>query len=1209
MKLKFYIFILHIFFFKNIQIKCENDITKVNEDNIKQEQKEILLKDGYIQEVSITSQNPKNISVNFGEKKINKLLIHIFSINCQIHVIANLSNIVNKIDNYDNNAYLVKIDQSPIRIQNIQIQLSLNQNNDDSNKTCPIIINSMHISNKGYNLTIEENNPTIFLFNNTVQNINLKYELQNNSNEFNDDSYVVFSFIFNEKALFEINIEEDIEFNQIRNISNSHNIFLTKKSFVGNIPYYLNINIRRIGEDNSPVLLTFRAISNKQIIPLILQKNYLNQGFITSNIKNQYYYMEIMKGEEGEIMLHDKRQNGELIGRICNKKNKKGCNIKDYNLFIENDNKKLQYKEHFRKLEFSYKDTQECDEGCYLLISYNHEMFPKINNTIIGFEFTLLARIWNKEDWSQTNIVNIPNNEYIFGYFEKNLINQHYYSILVHNETELIVEIKGQNFNFFYGEGLRKLNTYNELLDSLNELEIENEMEMKIIPYQRNGDKYLSFAIRPKNFFEDVGSFYYFRFFQTENISHLIMPIDSNIENNCKQLNSINYANLFCIYLLKNDYNEFYLNFSIAHSSIFHNHLSLQYIYKSPKKKSLDFKEETSFDFSIEDKEGSIEQNAINNIDDIDLNYILLIFYLPYQKSESYLSFFNDNNKDIYPQIYSNQIYKINSKSSFVFSSLVNYYLNLKWINGIGDIQKFKSIDFTIDKNDKGKIYSTLIPNNEELKITFNNVNELFLNLGLKYTIKNDVVRKIKDGEIYYEMIQDTYFPIYFYYKLDSENAQYDINFRIINYNNSFTKYSIDGMFCDEKTIKRVEKSEYISFQVDLEAQYDSCLDIGLLEIPENKIEENDEYLLIKINQLNETLNANVLIQTLSLAKYLDFFYTFFPINQYILGSTYNNNEDSISEYILIDILHENNTQEKMVVEFSTNNPGIELYFDNEDAYEKICSEGIEKYLVTNLNDENFFRIKYNDEKAIKDLSNSKYLIRYYYLTDRFINVNYNFSKKYLIEDKIVLNKTFTSILFQFENLKIYYNNINNKKEINDTIDYIIYLNLFLKENIKESLNSTALISTKPVANEVVTSSNKEQNFSVNMTINKTKVSNFNYIMQIKFYLSNSKVNDEMLAYSIEMNLSKALKSQEKNKPDDDNDNDKALITILAPIMSVLGILFIFIVIYIYKMKKKNKELKDKVLSISFAEGKSDNILTADNMHSKKDEEYESTFI
>ena len=282
--------------------------------------------------------------------------------------------------------------------------------------------------------------------------------------------------------------------------------------------------------------LTFRVVSNKDT-PLILQKKYLNQGFITSNINYQHYYMEIFNGEEGEIMLHDKRQNGKLIARICNKQNN-DCIINNNDIVYDNNNyiDYLEYREHIRKIKFNYNETKECDEGCYLLISYYHNTFDTINNTIIGFEFTLLTRIWDKEDWSKTNIVNIPNNEYIFGYFEQNLINQHYYSILLSNETELILEIKGINFKFFYGEGKRKLNTYNKKLDTTEELIIENEMEMTIISYIKNKNKYLSFAVRPKNFFEEIESFYYFRIFQTNNISQLIMPLDSNIENNCKKL-------------------------------------------------------------------------------------------------------------------------------------------------------------------------------------------------------------------------------------------------------------------------------------------------------------------------------------------------------------------------------------------------------------------------------------------------------------------------------------------------------------------------------------------------------------------------------------------------------------------------------------------------------------------------------------------------
>ena len=46
--------------------------------------------------------------------------------------------------------------------------------------------------------------------------------------------------------------------------------------------------------------------------PFYLQKNILNLGFMPINTFNHYYYMEIFKGEEGEIMLHNKIHNGYL---------------------------------------------------------------------------------------------------------------------------------------------------------------------------------------------------------------------------------------------------------------------------------------------------------------------------------------------------------------------------------------------------------------------------------------------------------------------------------------------------------------------------------------------------------------------------------------------------------------------------------------------------------------------------------------------------------------------------------------------------------------------------------------------------------------------------------------------------------------------------------------------------------------------------------
>ena len=169
-------------------------------------------------------------------------------------------------------------------------------------------------------------------------------------------------------------------------------------------------------------------------------------------------------------------------------------------------------------------------------------------------------------------------------------------------------------------------------------------------------------------------------------------------------------------------------------------------------------------------------------------------------------------------------------------------------------------------------------------------------------------------------------------------------------------------------------------------------------------------------------------------------------------------------------------------------------------------------------------------------------------------------------------------------------------------------MNLYLKENITELLNSTAFIYAKPIAQNFVSSSNKESNFLVNITINSTNVSNYNYIMQIIFDINYPLVNEEIISYSIEMNFTNILKNNETKKIDDDN-NEKTLSITLISVVSVFIIISIIVFIYISKIRKKNKTLIDTILSFSFANNKSDFILNDISMHSKKDEEYESVFI
>jgi len=187
-----------------------------------------------------------------------------------------------------------------------------------------------------------------------------------------------------------------------------------------------------------------------------LQRDYINKGFIDTAHTLLYYYMEVFE-EEGEIILNNKRQDGKIFGLI---KNKNGTNPYNINEYINDDqNKKgksLKFDNHAQTLSFNSEDTKNCKKGCYLFLTYYNQ---NENHTkpIIGYEYTLLVRIWDVDDY-RPQIINLPFNEYIFGTFEDNSFISHYYSFSIPQGTEeIIMQIESKFVEGFIGEGKKKL--------------------------------------------------------------------------------------------------------------------------------------------------------------------------------------------------------------------------------------------------------------------------------------------------------------------------------------------------------------------------------------------------------------------------------------------------------------------------------------------------------------------------------------------------------------------------------------------------------------------------------------------------------------------------------------------------------------------------------------------------------------------------------
>ena len=1111
----------------------------------------------------------------------NNLLVNFFSINCDIKIYINDIYNNEKINNNRNNdSFSIRINLD--EIENTKIKVLHLKNDNNPFRTCPLVINTIYEKNS--KLEFEGNEPTILFFDDYLKEIELSYNYTN-------DSFVTFSFIFNEIASFDI-IYSYGENKKIKSISNSNNIFLYDLPDIDK--KIINIKIKRIDISEHTVLLTLRVFTNNPT-PYILQKNYLNHGFITSNLQNQYYYIEIFKDEEGEIMLHDKRQNGKIIGKIC-KKDEINCKINDINSFPNNDDTYyLKYIGTIKKLKFEYESTKKCEKGCFLLITYDHEIDYEDNDKlIIGYEFTLLERVWNYEDWSKLQIINIPNNEFIFGYFEENLINHHYYSIFVSDETEkIMVQIKSNYIQGFYGEGKKRLNTY---LNNTKQLNIEEEMiDLEDVETFKN--KYMSFAFRPKDFFEKELSFYYFRVLQLKDNDILIIPLDSNVVNVFNPLIFIYYD---CYFLLKNDYNEFSLNYSIFSNQ--NKEYDIEYLTIS---------NETSITYDnlynlINDEDFIPLERSLKYLSKNNSNHIsFILFYFDFDylyNTKDILSTFYKNESIIYPHIYSSGIYLLGSIANFNLSMQSNFSLSLKWINGEGQINNLNTVNFELNKNFKGKPYSFSIENITNLICI--NKNEFILYLELIYITENNVIEKIKFDQPTSEIIKNKHFPIYYYFEYNINNPYLDINLKLLDFKNYLTNFTIEGMICKDDIINDLINGKYINFKSDYKGQYDLSTKNGLLQIyyDDDHGMNFDLYLLIKINSLESNHYSNVLVEILCLEKSSDENNNpVIPINQFITGSFNiigNKDQTNIDNLFYTIMLDEDKDNDTIIIEFGKNYDGIDLNINGLEL-KRENTNGFNKYIIKDYSRTILLNIKLIKNKNV-NLLNPNYMLRYYYNNTKYIDNEFVFNK-IKEKDKITIKDNKAYIFFEF--------NFENKKNIsNNNVNYKIYSSIFLDENLTEILSTSAMTSSKPLSQSFALVNNNDNNiFNINFTFNMPDTNNTKYIIQIKVDIDDDDYYQKMgiLSYIIPIDL---FEYKEKDNVIEKNDNKEIILIIIGISVAIIIIISILFIIFYLKIKKKNKALQEKVLAVSFSNEQSEEIIN-NNKHSKKDEEYENRFI
>ena len=546
-----------------------------------------------------------------------------------------------------------------------------------------------------------------------------------------------------------------------------------------------------------------------------------------------------------------------------------------------------------------------------------------------------------------------------------------------------------------------------------------------------------------------------------------------------------------------------------------------------------------------------------------------------------------------------------------------NYVFNYQHINGFllnVNFSIWKNETFEGSRNFKGKPMAISINSGSKF-ITFSpsyyydDDNDYVYYIKLVYDMKNKGIEEIKSGEVISYLISGDHFPLYYYFKLKNNTyINVDINLRLNSYNETLLQndFDITGYILDEDTMKRKINGEYIQLKDPYEGYYSNAFKVGLLQINKElkeKSQNNNKYIMIEIKNKASIKIIDYLLVELSTKEYNNNKDSYFlPVNQYTLQTFDEVNYIFVRNENKYYLSSDDKRSDQVLIELSSAYDDITIKFDKKSNvnFTYDCFRGFKKYRVYNAtNDDVYFSVlnPYSRRKA-------NYMIRYYYTG---LGSEYEYDLD-LNPKKEIISKhdDYVNISISFKAIEI--KNQQKRVESND-IYFMIYGFLYLLDKTSdEQINTTSILyeqiplyedKTKYYYNPYNLEKDKWNLIFYNIPSEK----NFIYDLQLKVnvVLLNRIYNEEFLIYTTKIDLTDIKKKEQD------------YITLII-VLSVVGgaIILGLIIFFAYKfvdLCKSNENLRERMKSLAFSNDIQKNVLITDQSISKKDNDYESTFI
>lgn len=1185
-------------------------------------------------------------------KKLEKsnFITNFLSLNCQISIKRVFNNKETSIENINNFAQDILVRNEENREEydtgeyqyciKLEKMLSVTEYQENN---CMIYISSIEQNNNNEN---DYKKKQILVSEGSVNQIKMSKNL--NQIEYiyphlNKLGYVI--LFFNTEIDTKININIEINNKHLSEIKMSKSkYYIMQESIIrsdnycpinNNIPNQpCNIKIKLSLDEkfySDEPIIKFN-VKSKEVYPIYLSKLFLRQDIAISNYY-QYYYIEIGKKEEGEVIINFNRGNGKVFSRIIPKNENEEYGWMNKYILPDEESNELTYDLYIKTISYTSQMTSVCNNGCYLIIKVEATISEdniNLKDDNIVFPFSIIAH--SNEPSSkeltedQINFINVPSNEYVFGNTNDQMIKK-YYTFFVPNDCdEIIFELQTEVCKLHINIGDKKatinsdFNFYKLGVDSV--YRITKEKINEILKRENNSsikNIKLNIAVSTEYLEDFYTSLYSFRIRTKKKDEIEVIHLNSDQKTIC----DIKGKNGNCYFLLATNKIIHNLNNNLFFYALEENEVKYKYYADIIDKKIIDENNQNELKLKIPSKDNKKWSNEsskknylyINNKDILnyfgsnDELYILLNVELNSNKTENdittvnlihtlytYMGLISPNPTSMqlfstiespirfrFPQ---NEIKAQNTRFHIINLSGSGYIINERNPN-----EKFylsnpeESIDISIDIN--------LLEETTILKAINSNNNEIF-GFYLYYEVESpeENFNELEFGRPTEIIYKNTDFPFILISKLPDKKNIIDVEIKLnikdeaqIEIIKENEQFDISGVLTGEEIIYS-KKSNYHknpSFDKKINGIFNSVSNIGRIQFTPSQMEdfkiENVSYLFIMISKSNKNkkIYNDISLDCVFLPSNKNGYYA--SINKYIEGKLPYNYEG----YIRYELNRLESKNKYMRIEFSTNTDKISYAIN----YNKNINENLDFY----KNNTNFDSSEFKDGKSVIILNFDNDDILSVYLTifnkdnqqhknnDKISNFIFkyevginkdNFSKKYLKENNI-----------KFEFIKSANKIVLNIPQIitgenkNFKIDY--YTKLISADEViqNEKLDTISNIESKSIKiyRKSVTSTGEEQQIELT-EINEDRIY---YIVII------AKVNDEktseLFSFKNIYNPTNQIDNN-NNKPNSKGNNSKIIVIIIISIIIII-LIIVFYLIY-YKMKKSNEVLLKKINSLSF---------------------------